>query len=233
MNRKLRGIDAVFLHVPRTGGTWVLSALYTCRLRSTPWGVVEDRPTMPRAHRLPFFCVQETVPAALITFVRHPVAYYESVWKWIAFHDHAPTKARWTWHPFRRAIETYEKDGTFERWVRRIVEEESCWYTRMLEDYVGPAGAEYCDYIGRTKTLQRDFVAAVKDVGIELDPARLAALDRLPLVNAVPAESFGDRLRWTDELRELVLRNERVTVSRFFGPDTSDLRYYGRWIGRR
>jgi hypothetical protein len=129
----------------------------------------------------------------ILTFVRHPIAYYESVWKWLT-NNIAPRNNRfrrmlryWRWHPFKSAAFYYSDD--FNIWVQRMIDSDPMWYTRMVENYVGPPGGEFVDFIGRTETLQSDLIQALTVMGCEnlvtakghlLSDKKINALEHIP-----------------------------------------------------
>lgn len=162
-------------------------------------------------------------------FVRHPVAYYESVWRWLKRTRHRGRKhfARvvdhWAWHPHSRAAELYGPD--FSVWVERILEDQPAWYTRLVEMYVGPCGGEVCDFVGRTETLTRDFLRLMHLLGYgeSLEQNKMELFD-LPR----QGESKYPRPAWNDGLQERMLKVEHEVVDRFYGGQ-SERRLYGRW----
>ena len=116
--------NALFVHIPKTGGTWVEHVLHRCGIETAP---------APRAAEA---SVRHATPSQLLgnyrfrfTFVRHPFSWYESWWKyqagvWQVFEPDV-------WHP-QRVLEPCASDD-FLRFVRRCVEREPGYVSRMYE----------------------------------------------------------------------------------------------------
>jgi hypothetical protein len=147
----------------------------------------------------------------IAAFVRHPKSYYESVWKFIASRGNAKRLyliRHWRWHPHRVAARLYEPD--FNDWVARMLDERPCWVTRLYEQYVGPEGGEFVDFIGRTETLENDFIKLMKGLGYPANgwKERLQTLGRR---NAVPR-----KIEWDEGLLQRMLTTERLVINCFY-----------------
>jgi hypothetical protein len=223
MNRFLHDNDAVFIHIPRTGGTWMRVAMRRLKIGQNYW-TFEGPSYLPRSHRLPFHCAGGGYPGCLFTVVRDPIGYYESVWKWIESHPYRTINPHWRWHPFMSVVGLHSSGMLFDEWVETVLDREPCWYTRLVEDYVGPRGGEYCDYVGRTDTLLADLAEVARRLGIRRRRRTWDRVREMERVNVIPTEVV-----WPVSLKVRVLHEERVVVSRFFAADTIDDRLYARW----
>ena len=143
----------LFVHIPRTGGTWAAEALDSTGMRKGRWKD-NDPFWVCKGHRLFLQSRRFVRVSYFATFVRHPLAYYESVWKWLTANGGINAFVRrWRWHPHLAAARLLKLGMGFDDWVAAILASEPCWYTRLLENYVGPPGGETCDFIGRTEYL--------------------------------------------------------------------------------
>lgn len=223
MTRFLPESGALFQHIPRTGGTFVEDALTALEIRTTHW--TKQRPGMAKKHALLSHYHRKYMPDVklVVAFVRHPVNYYASVWKYMRDSRNCSRRrlnrmiVKHSWHPFRRAGLLFKPD--FCEWMEAMLEDEPAWATRLMSLYVGPEGGEFCRFIGRTETLESDLIELLIGLGCKPDPRRLSALGR---VNASVCSCLIP-----DDLRERICREERVLIRRFYGPETSDRRWYG------
>jgi hypothetical protein len=200
---------AMFLHIPRTGGTTVGKVVRQLGLTA-----VHYRPERHEALRLPVnhcllphYSPQQLIDVDMIcTFVRHPIAYYESIWKWMAMPREPRVRVMksWRWHPTLSAWLQYSPD--FNEWVWNMLRNEPAWYSRLLGWYVGPQGGEYVNWIGRTESLDKDFRFLLSLWGVE-------DVDSL----TIPREnSIQVKLEWEESLKKDVLSMEAVVVRRFY-----------------
>ncbi len=176
MARLLSKHKVLIQHIPRTGGTWQEMALDIAGIRVNRW-LDKQPPWIPKKHALlNHYHRRQLMQAKYVAaFVRHPIAYYESIWKWLSElrpRDFKTIETRWNWHPKRSVARHYSKD--FNAWVFAVLKAEPLWYTRLVEQYVGPEGGEFCDFIGRTETLTEDFLDLLSIVGYgeEVEKAR-------------------------------------------------------------
>lgn len=183
--------NAVFLHVPKTGGTWVREA---CRAAGASFSeyLVDndlhgDLSYCPCPERFKF------------AFVRHPCDLYSSYWRF---------KMVEGWDP----LNPFDMDchaDTFEGFVRKVLSVYPGWCSRMFEDYVGRPASEI-QFIGRFERLADDLVLALCEAGESFDEAPLRAL---------PARNVstwpGGRSAWTRALASAIHESERDAFARF------------------
>lgn len=209
-----------FLHIPRTGGTWVKMASRHLETRVRYW-CPREPVSLPVNHRL------LAHPHAYRTrwrfaFVRHPLSYYRSVWKWIAFAQPKPIKRAWRWHPHLFAARIYKPGMPYAEWLETLLDWEPSWCTRLFESYVGPPGGEFVHFIGRTETLTEDFVTVVRKMGYGDDDV-IEAVRNTPRANVIEMEA-----PLPDALRDRILHEDRAIIARFWGPTTINRRWYVR-----
>lgn len=207
---------AVFIHVPKTGGGWVHTALHEQGLlhrdarvafnhsppghvnevmRWTPGRYLRHWPMRPLVtpgalRRAPKFC-----------FVRDPLKWYESWWKFMAGRWKAWEPGRW--HP-QREIDGCGDDD-FGGFVEKVLEAQPGYVSRMYAMYT-----DGCAFVGRFERLADDLSAALEELGVAHDAAALKAT---PHVNV--SRSLLGRPEWDPALRRRVEEAEREAIERF------------------
>jgi hypothetical protein len=199
---RLVSSNALFLHIPKTGGSWVEHVLPRLGIE------IEQPVTIPgvtfRHSLLPMFRDEYLFK---FTFLRHPLSWYESWWKFQAgtWTDFEPG----VWHP-QRCLEKCRSDD-FSEFVRRCIENEPGYVSRMYEWYIGPAGFEYVDFIGRYEYLVKDLACVLEKLGHEVD---FEILRQFQPVN-VSAKACGEPI-WDLDVRRRVLELEAPAIRRFY-----------------
>jgi len=223
---------ALMLHVPRTGGTWVKEAMHLTGIPLLKWGTIGPQ-YRPRKHTILGHMHPELLTKIdyIFSFVRHPVDYYVSVWRFTTRSvDIWPEKMRLVFEQNNPAaisegVLCWKPD--FDEWLDEMLEEEPGWVTRWFERFVGPPRGEFCHFIGRTKTIEQDAkeVMNILGYGKNWNEAR----KQIELIHHAKnriRETKAPHFKPTEEQRKRIERSERVTISRFFGEDTINKRIY-------
>jgi hypothetical protein len=223
----------LFLHIPRTGGTWIGASMNTAEIPIHNWGRVCEM-YRPRKHTILPHYRPDLIPKIkwIFSFVRHPVDYYVSVWRFTTRSvDIRPEKMRRD--AFDKGDSAAINEGVnrwkpdFYEWIEEMLEEEPGWVTRMFERYVGPERGEFPHYIGRTETLEQDAREVMRIVGYEEEWEKAQPKIRkiVHAKNRVRNEK-APQIEVGPELRDRIERSERVALRRFFGKDTFCDRVY-------
>jgi len=224
---------ALFLHIPRTGGTWTKEAMFQAGIPMDKWGRIGE-PYRPKKHTIIPHIRPDLLQrvGVVFAFVRHPVQYYVSIWRfatrsWKDRPEEMQWKVRERNDPaaINEAVNRWKPD--FNEWLEEMLEEEPGWATRWFERYVGPPGGEFCHFIGRTETIEQDVEQVVRMLGYgdrwDEKRERIAmirhARNRVRTAKAPHPEV-------TDEQRVRIERSERVLINRFLSEDTFENRVY-------
>ena len=146
--------SACFLHVPKTGGSWVRSAIMAARIPYSEF-LVDDDP----------HCDLSYCPCPekfLFAFVRHPLDVYRSYWRF--------KKGR-HWDP-RNPFDMDCRADAFVPFVEHVLDKYPGWCSTMFEDYVGPPEREIA-FVGRYERLVDDLVTALRLGGVTFDERRI------------------------------------------------------------
>lgn len=178
-----------FIHVQKTGGTWIRKAIRSTVAGATPFAIDNDW------HRGIADC---PVPERfLFTFVRHPFTWFPSYWRF-------QTKQNW--------VEPTELDRlcqaeTFDEFMRNVFDRCPGIYSQWIQIAVGEPRRINC--VGRYENLADDLVAALRCAGEEFDEA---------VIRSHPPENVGDKslpAELTDEFKAAILRTEFYVFDRF------------------
>lgn len=236
MARLIRVHDkyALFQHIPRTGGTWVEQALYKAEVVCSRWIRKQPR-RLPRKHALLQHYYRGELDKAdiIFTFVRHPLSYYESNWRWMKGFDRNrralsrmsnPRRngQQWDWHPQRVPAKHFHKD--FDVFVSRILDCEPAWATRLFEWYCGPEGGEFCNFIGRQESLSDDLVDFLEQhMHLAMTEETRWKVTEQKDKNLA---QYEEPVEWDPRLKKKVEHSEQSLIRRFYGQTTRERRTY-------
>ena len=230
MARFLNRKGLLIQHIPRTGGTWVEEIICHCRVPHYRWLQVQPD-YLPSKHCALSHYNRDAMVQVKMTaaFVRHPISYYESCYKWMYFAETKLMRYRWKWHPHMAAARWFKAAPVnFNDWVYLMLEKEPCWYTRLIEMYVGPPGGEFIDYIGRTESLRQDFINLMIMVGY----VGVVEKNKEFIMSAPKANTRELEIEWDHSLRDRVEKTEFLITERFYG-ENSQRRRYARLVANQ
>jgi len=154
---------ATFLHVPKTGGTYVRKALQAAGVFSEPFKGKHE-PIAWQDIQGPVFMV-----------VRHPVALLRSYWL------HMMT---YGWSAEREFDDCQHTD--LVAFLQRIAEEAPGAVGRLYSAFYDPVEAEAC--VGHTESLTADLVAFLDECGIDYNRDQLYLTPMANVAQMAPPE---------------------------------------------
>ncbi|MBI1210461.1 MAG: hypothetical protein GC190_03285 [Alphaproteobacteria bacterium] len=197
---------SIFLHIPKTGGSWVTAALKDQNLiRRKVEGkhACMDRVLYERTRFAPWrrefftFC-----------FVRNPLSWYESWFKFMSdpkqnWRDWGSTiSGRKGWHP--NAILNGCGAEDFNTFVANVVRKRPGYVTELFGWYTKPP----ISFIGRQENLAEDLIRVLSMRGIAFDEQRIRS--------SIRENVSGDHhLEWDPDLRRDVVQLEYAAFRRF------------------
>jgi hypothetical protein len=184
--------NAVFLHVPKTGGTWVKAAVARAGIEFDEYivdgDIHGDLSYCPCRDRFTF------------AFVREPLSLYQAYWRF-------KTMVGWD---ARNPFDMDTQATAFDAWVENVLRLEPAWCSRMFEDYVGRTPEEGIDFVGRYESLADDLVRALRMIGISFHEQ---AIRETPPVNV--SNVSHALTQWKAELAARVRTSEQRAIARF------------------
>lgn len=148
-----------YLHVPKTGGTWVSQALDSAGVEF----VTIDRPSkLMRGTHAGLAQTEDFADRFTIAFVRHPLDWWRSRWA---------TRMRTAWDP-EHEIDSRACSNDFEAFIEQVIENLPGHFGERLERFIGPP-SQPVDFIGRFEHLADDLVRALKQAGEPFDERAL------------------------------------------------------------
>ncbi|MCB1984124.1 MAG: sulfotransferase family 2 domain-containing protein [Burkholderiales bacterium] len=180
-----------FLHVPKTGGSWVkkaiISAGVSCRdytISGNPHIGLQNCPSLEKFK---------------FAFVRHPVGLYRSYWQY---------KMTNGWDSKNQLDQACQTDN-FHQFVRNLLDKLPGVYSRSLIEMVGDEYNEI-EFIGKYENLVDDLILALKLAGEAFDEQIIRTLPPINVSNKVRFPAV-----YTDQLEEDVKKSEAIMMRRF------------------
>jgi hypothetical protein len=201
---------AVFLHAPKCGGDWVTRVLKATGLHAGRYyhkhagyeRVALNDPTPyvnPRNRNMPEPLPDDTF---YFTFVRHPLSWLESLWRWIGDNngrDWGSYDSPRTWHPKATLNGLWTRD--FNQWVRRVETARPGYATETLYRFAHPR----VNFVGRQESLRDDLLRVLRIMGIDVDAEALRGV--------APANRSKTRVQyWDKATRDMATRYERAGI---------------------
>lgn len=195
---------SLFLHIPKTGGSWVREAVRRAGILTDEISPAPTGTTMRAAALL------HAAPGTLhiqdrfrFAFVRNPLSFYQSYWCFRMLHG---------WDPRLDIDRTCHSDD-FETFVRGVLTEvPGGWVTRVYARFLG-ANFSMLDFVGRTENLAEDLFLALSLAGETFDAEAIRATPEQNVSSRL--SEWADRCRYSPKLRAFVCFAERLVMDHF------------------
>lgn len=192
--------NALFVHAPKTGGTYVtrvLTHLLPVKVREVGYKHSHKDLVGPiRFRKRPY----------TFSFVRHPLTWYSSYWQMKmrrAQHWHF-WQPKSLWHP-NWEIDPAMGSDDFSQWIRNVSSRPNFLHD-MYRHYTGRGTRDEVDFVGKQERLDDDLLRVFDTLGIACDRQ---ALEEFGRVNVGRSEAKPE---YTEELRDLILASEADTI---------------------
>ncbi len=174
---------SMFLHLPKTGGTWIRFALRKAGVEWEDYGLqhlnyADSSSIHPDSPRF--------------TVLRDPFEWYASYW---VMRQIEGWEANW--------ILSYDcKHDDFNNFVQVVCLKHPGFLTAVYSEFAAPGVT-----VLRTETLRDDLIAYLHDAG---EPFDEDVLRGIPLVHqGASLDEYRERVIYTDETRELLAESEK------------------------
>ncbi|SER44876.1 Sulfotransferase family protein [Nitrosomonas sp. Nm51] len=180
-----------FLHVPKTGGTWVKKAIAAAGISCKDYTLSGD----PHIGLKDCPCREKFKFA----FVRHPVDLYRSYWQF---------KMTYGWDSDNQLDRACRSDN-FQNFVRQVLNKFPGVYSKSLAGFVGETDNEI-EFVGKYENLIGDLITALRSAGEDFNeqPIRTLPPHNVSNKNRFPAI-------YTSALEAEVKKAEHITMKRF------------------
>lgn len=159
----LKDNKALFLHIPKTGGTWITNILDRCKLRGE----------LLKGHRHSDFYrtfKQHNLPKDIFTFcfVRHPIEWYKSWFRYMSQFDDNYTFGDENdiikkWHP-NSMLNGLDR-STFESFIIGILKKRPGYVTEFFSWYT----PLQINFIGKQENLREGLIKVLKILKYDFD----------------------------------------------------------------
>ena len=206
MSLFLPELNALFIHIPKTGGTWVKRVLLESGLECLP-------AVGAGSHNLTWR--YEHPGTRKFAFVRHPLTWLESAWRGLheSWPNQQPSPVLFNERAFTpiRLLTRTCGELDFGSFVRAVLDREPAFVTRMYEWYIGPCGAPLVEMVGRMESLAEDLSQILASLGFQ---------GSLPGTNPANVGS-GEQPEWNATYRDMVEHSEVGSIRRFYAAGSS------------
>lgn len=196
----------VFLHVPKTGGTWVKHAMTVLGLNPIDMG--DQHEHFP--HILKYESAEFFEKRFVFAMVRHPITWYQSKWAFRLKHGWQPQ------HP----LDWECASNDFHQFVDNLISfAPTGWCTWLFDAYTNPPRVNgrrsFVNYVGRMENLVEDFITAMKLAGHDINVNKTRAI---LTTNSSKMDEFDskDLAKYTPQLYNRVLAVENNAIQRYY-----------------
>ncbi|MGA2319505.1 MAG: hypothetical protein ABSG95_02025 [Solirubrobacteraceae bacterium] len=191
----------VFLHMPKTGGTWVAQAVTAAGVQTSRPDPLADQRYSGHGHAsLLDFSLGDRFSVA---FVRHPLDWWRSYWGY---------RMRVGWS-MENEIDSAAASDDFNDFATRVLDHCSGHVDELVRQFIG-SPAPRVDFVGRFEHLVADTCTALRLGGESFYEDAVRAH---PNVNVSDYDSFPARYR--PDVAARLAEAEHQTIERFYPDD--------------
>ncbi len=195
-----------FMHIPKTGGTWVTEAL---RVAGVPTELLLRRSKAVSTGHADLAATSDYGDRYTFAFVRHPLDWWRSFWAY---------RMRTGWQP-DHPIDSRASSPDFDEFIRQVLRHLDGRQAKIFGRYIGPSDAPI-SFIGRFESLTDDLVHALTEAGERFDEASLRAH---PPSNVSDYDRFP--ATFDPELARRLAQSEHPIIERFYAGDSVPERF--------
>lgn len=210
MSLILNKTQALFLHLPKTGGTFIKKVFKELGIKTHENFIVPDK--VAKFHAYPHQ-IKYNYNYSFV-FVRHPVSWYESFWKFTLPKIQKGPKRWWIpswvnseWHCLRE-IEDCVSDN-FQEFISNIIKSNPGYLTRVYENFVGPAAHHYVDFVGKNENLAQDLLKVLNHLEYDVSLKDITSIEKQNV-------SEGPKPEWRESDKEKIMYLEQGILKRFY-----------------
>ncbi|MEP4133615.1 MAG: hypothetical protein ABJL71_03280, partial [Cyclobacteriaceae bacterium] len=201
-----------FLHIPKTGGTWVISVLKEIKLIDKQIG----HPHSDFDHSNHAFTSLEHVDSLFdklgsrlvgrmaviptrFCVVRNPFSWYESWWKYqqgLGWPDWGVENSKYDWHP--NAVLNGLQDNDFNEFVLKVLKKRPGYVSELYHSYTKHGIA----YIAKTESLRDQLQVILKSMGLQFTPSMIQNYQKRNESKVV------EPIVWDEKVKAMVLKVE-------------------------
>lgn len=189
---------AVFLHVPKTGGNWIVHVLNKHHL-------IRKMLKEKHADYNRFFWLERKIARTkpfIFCFVRHPLTWYESWWKYMLMEERK--FKNWGYKIFHPCIPLDDcGDEDFNRFIEKCMNKAPGFVTEMYSQFVKKAS-----FIGKQENLLKDIYQLFEQLKIRHNRDKIGEI-------APINESERRPLKWDPALRKEMEKLEYAGIKRY------------------
>jgi len=133
--------------------------------------------------------------AFLFTFVRHPVAWYRSYWS-------CRTEDGWRddW------LDKYNRDDTFDGFLKKIIKHGRPWVSEMYEYYIG--SPQVMDFVGLNEDMSNGLIKILHILN--------ARFDEKPILELAPVNISVSKPSCSKESIDSIIALEDDTIQKYY-----------------
>ncbi len=211
---------AIFLHIPKTGGSWITKVLKECKLLDGKLGhkhadtahllspIGNKRTRLISYHTKRVLGIYPKHPF-LFCFVRHPLSWYESWFKymsqpnqnWCHWGDEQDLTQ---WHP--NSILNGLEDHDFNQFVRNVMKKRPGYVTEMFSWYTPPS----INFTGKQENLVDDLVTVLNQLNLNFNEDQIR--NTAPVNKSIYNKTT---IRWDAEVKQKLIELEKIGITRY------------------